>query len=253
MAIAGSSDYSMWLGQSEQKLISRFEAARDRATRSKVPVVMFFDEIDAIGRRRGTDIGSSAPDRILATLLAQLDGVQQVDNLIVIGATNRADILDPGLLRPGRLGDFKLRVPAPGRAGAAAILNRYLRGLPLADGQDRLVKVMLSKLFGEKGEYAEVARVALRDGSRVPVRGRDLVSGALLENVVRLAAEAAADREASGGASGVSEADLATALDREMRGVARLLSPANVRGYLTRLPQDRDAVAVEQLLPAAGR
>ena len=250
MAIAGSSDYSMWLGQSEQKLIARFEAARDRATRSNVPVVMFFDEIDAIGRRRGTDVGSSAPDRILATLLAQLDGMAQVDNLIVIGATNRADVLDPGLLRPGRLGDFKLRVPAPNRAAAAAILSRYLRGLPLAGEHDRLVKVMLSKLYGEKGEFAEVARVALRDGSRVPVRGRDLVSGAVLENVVRLAAEAAADREASGGAGGVSETDLAAALGREMRGVARLLSPANVRGYLARLPQDRDAVAVELLLPA---
>jgi proteasome-associated ATPase len=213
---------------------------------------MFFDEIDAIGRRRGTDIGSSAPDRILATLLAQLDGVQQVDNLIVIGATNRADILDPGLLRSGRLGDFKLRVPAPDRAASAAILNRYLRGLPLVGEQERHVKVLLSKLYGEKGEYAEVARVALRDGSRVPVRGRDLVSGALLENVVRLAAEAAADREATKGTSGVSEADLALALDRELRGVVRLLSPANVRGYLTRLPQDRDAVAVEVVLPAVG-
>jgi proteasome-associated ATPase len=253
MAIAGSSDYSMWLGQSEQKLIARFEAARDRATRSKVPVVMFFDEIDAIGRRRGTDVGSSAPDRILATLLAQLDGVQQVDNLIVIGATNRADILDPGLLRPGRLGDFKLRIPAPDRAASAAILNRYLRGLPLADAQDRLVKVLLSKLYADKGEYAEVARVALRDGSRVTVRGRDLVSGALLENVVRLAAETAADREAAGGATGVSETDLTVALDREVRGVTRLLSPANVRGYLTRLPHDRDVVAVEVLLAAVGR
>jgi proteasome-associated ATPase len=251
MAIAGSSDYSMWLGQSEQKLIARFSAARDRAMRSQVPVVMFFDEIDAIGRRRGTDIGSSAPDRILATLLAQLDGVQQVDNLIVIGATNRADILDPGLLRPGRLGDFKLLVPTPDRVAASAILNRYLRGLPLAGVQDWLVRVLVSKLYGEKGEYAEVARVLMRDGSRVPVRGRDLVSGAMLENVVRLAAEVAADREANGGASGVSEADLTAALDREMRGATRLLSPANVRGYLTRLPQDRDVVAVEVLLRGA--
>jgi proteasome-associated ATPase len=77
MAIAGSADYSMWLGQSEQKLIARFQAARQVATQSRVPVVMFFDEIDAIGRRRGADLGSSAPDRILATLLAQLDGMQQ--------------------------------------------------------------------------------------------------------------------------------------------------------------------------------
>jgi proteasome-associated ATPase len=255
MAISGSSDYSMWLGQSEQKLIARFDAARDLATRSKVPVVMFFDEIDAIGRRRGTDVGSSAPDRILATLLAQLDGVQQVGNLIVIGATNRADVLDPGLLRPGRLGDVKIRVPSPTRAAAGVILHRYLRDLPLIGEADALVAVLLAKLYADRGEYAEVARVALRDGTRTQVRGRDLVSGAILENVVRVAAEDAADREARGGPGGVSEEDLASALDREMRGAAGLLTPGNVRGYVTRLPQDRDPVGVEVLLtgPGAGR
>jgi proteasome-associated ATPase len=249
MAIAGSSDYSMWLGQSEQKLITRFEAARDLATRSKVPVVMFFDEIDAIGRRRGTDVGSSAPDRILATLLAQLDGVQQVGDLIVVGATNRADVLDPGLLRPGRLGDVKIRVPSPNRASAGAILRRYLRDLPLAGESECLVGVLLSKLYADRGEYTEVARVALRDGTRITVRGRDLVSGAVLENVVRTAAEETADREARGGAGGVGEDDLVAALDREMRSSAGLLSPGNVRGYVTRLPQDRDPVGVEVLLP----
>jgi proteasome-associated ATPase len=252
MAIAGSSDYSMWLGQSEQKLIARFQAARDLATRSQVPVVMFFDEIDAIGRRRGTDLGSGAPDRILATLLAQLDGIEQVPNLIVVGATNRADILDPGLVRPGRLGDVKVRIPAPNRGASAAILRRYLRDLPLSTDLETQVNAMLARLYGERGEYAEVARVALRDGSRIVVRGRDLVSGALLENVVRMAAEDAADREAHGGAAGVGEDDLAWALDREMRGLVNLLTPANVRGYVTRLPADRDPVGVEMLLAATG-
>src|SRR5262249_13975102 len=117
------------------------------------------------------------------------------------------------------------------------------------DDKERLVKVMLAKLYAERGEYAEVARVALRDGTRLAVRGRDLVSGALLENVVRIAAEMAADREAAGGDPGMREGGLAESLSREMRAAVRLLSPANVRGYLTRLPQDRDAVAVEQLLP----
>jgi proteasome-associated ATPase len=252
MAIAGSSDYSMWLGQSEQKLIARFEAARELATKSKVPVVMFFDEIDAIGRRRGTDVGSSAPDRILATLLAQLDGVQQVGDLIVVGATNRADVLDPGLLRPGRMGDIKIRVPSPNRAASGAILRRYLRDLPLAGEAEPLVGVLLSKLYADRGEYAEVARVALRDGTRVTVRGRDLVSGAVLENVVRSAAEEAADREARGGAGGVHEDDLTAALDREMRGAAGLLTPGNVRGYITRLPSDRDPVGVEVLFSGPG-
>jgi proteasome-associated ATPase len=255
MAIAGSSDYSMWLGQSEQKLIARFEAARDLATRNKVPVVMFFDEIDAIGRRRGTDVGSGAPDRILATLLAQLDGVQQVGDLIVIGATNRADVLDPGLLRPGRLGDVKIRIPAPSRMAAGAILHRYLGGLPLVGEAELLVKVLLAKLYADRGEYAEVARVALRDGTRVTVRGKDLVSGAVLENVVRVAAEEAADREARGGPAGVTEDDLTAALDREMRGAAGMLAPGNVRGYVARLPQDREPVGVEALLgaPAVAR
>jgi proteasome-associated ATPase len=252
MAIAGSSDYSMWLGQSEQKLIARFEAARELAGRGGVPVVMFFDEIDAIGRRRGSDLGSGAPDRILATLLAQLDGVQGITNLIVIGATNRADILDPGLIRPGRLGDVKVRVPAPNRAASQAILARYVDGLPLQGEGKVLVQAVLARLYSERGEYADLATVTLRDGRKVPIRGRDLVSGAMLENVVRVASENAADREARGGAEGVSEDDLAHALDRELRGVAGLLTPANVRGYITRLPADVDPVAVDRTQQGPG-
>jgi proteasome-associated ATPase len=252
MAIAGSSDYSMWLGQSEQRLIARFDAARELAERGGVPVVMFFDEIDALGRRRGSDVGSGAPDRILATLLAQLDGVQGITNLIVIGATNRADILDPGLIRPGRLGDVKIRVPAPNRAASQAILGRYLDGLPLAGDASVLVQAILGRLYAERGEYAELAMVILRDGRKVPLRGRDLVSGAMLENVVRVAAETAADREARGGAVGVTEDDLALALDRELRGVAGLLTPGNVRGYVTRLPADVDPVAVDRTQQGRG-
>ncbi|HEY7313010.1 MAG TPA: AAA family ATPase [Gemmataceae bacterium] len=248
MAVSGSADYSMWLGQSEQRLIARFDAARELATRGGVPVVLFFDEIDAIGRRRGADLGSSAPDRILATFLAQLDGMQGIANVIVIGATNRADVLDPGLIRPGRLGDVKIRIPAPNRPAAQAILSRYLGDdMPLAVEARLLIGTLLSRIYSERGEYAELARVSLRDGSKVMVRGRDLISGATLENVVRVAAEQAADREARTGVGGITEDDLTGAFDRELRGVARLLSPANVRGYVTRLPQDIDPVAVEIL------
>jgi proteasome-associated ATPase len=248
MAVSGSADYSMWLGQSEQRLIARFDAARELATRGGVPVVLFFDEIDAIGRRRGADLGSSAPDRILATFLSQLDGMQAIANVIVIGATNRADVLEPGLIRPGRLGDVKIRIPPPNRLAAQAILQRYLGDdMPLAVEAKLLIGTLLSRIYSERGQYAELARVSLRDGSKVMVRGRDLVSGAMLENVVRVAAEQAADREARTGESGISEDDLTAALDRELRGVSRLLSPANVRGYITCLPQDIDPVAVEIL------
>jgi len=253
MAVSGSSDYSMWLGQSEQKIIARFQAAREIVTQGGVPVVMFFDEIDAIGRRRGSDIGGGAPDRILATFLAQLDGMQSVGNVIVIGATNRADILDAGLVRPGRLGDLRLRIPPPSRGAARAILARYLgNDLPLACEFEPLVEGLLSRVYSPRGEYAELARVGLRDGRKVTVGGRDLVSGAMLENVVRSAAEEAADREAQTGQGGLTEDDLVAALDRELRGAASLLSPGNVRGYVPRLPQDVDPVAVEPLGRGAG-
>jgi proteasome-associated ATPase len=253
MAVSGSSDYSMWLGQSEQKIIARFQAAREIATEGGVPVVLFFDEIDAIGRRRGSDLGGGAPDRILATFLAQLDGMQSVGNVIVIGATNRADILDAGLIRPGRLGDLRLRIPPPTRAAARAILGRYLGdGLPVSGDCEEVAEGLLSRVYSPRGEYAELARVGLRDGRKVTVGGRDLVSGAMLENVVRSAAEEAADREAQTGAGGVTEEDLVVALDRELRSAASLLSPANVRGYVRRLPQDVDAVSVEVLARGAG-
>jgi proteasome-associated ATPase len=253
MAVSGSGDYSMWLGQSEQKIIARFTAAREIATEGGVPVVMFFDEIDAIGRRRGTDLSGGAPDRILATFLAQLDGMQAVGNVIVIGATNRADILDAGLVRPGRLGDLRLRVPPPSRVAARAILARYLgNGLPLAGDFEPLVEGLLSRIYSPRAEYGEMARVGLRDGRKVMVGGRDLVSGAMLENMVRSAAEEAADRESQTGVGGVTEDDLVASLDRELRGAAGLLSPANVRGYVPRLPQDVDPVSVEPLARAAG-
>jgi proteasome-associated ATPase len=254
MAVAGSSDYSMWLGQSEQRLIARFEAARQLASAGGTPVVLFFDEIDAIGRRRGSDWGSSAPDRILATFLAQLDGVRQLTNLIVLGATNRADILDPGLTRQGRLGDIHIRIPPPNRRAGRAILHYYLGGgLPVAGEPEMLIETLLGRIYSPRGEHAELARVTLRDGRKVVVGARDFVSGALLENVVRSAAEEAAEREVLTGQSGIREEDLVVVLERELRGVASVLTPGNVRDYVARLPQEVDPVAVEPLVrgPAA--
>ena len=213
---------------------------------------MFLDEVDAIGRRRGTSFGSDAPDRILATFLAELDGITQLHNVIVIGATNRKDVLDPGLTRPGRLGDEVVLIPPPSRAAARAILARYLGELPLRDGLESLIEPLLSRMYSANGEYAEMIRVSLRDGRKLPLGGRDLASGALLENVVRRAAEIAAVREVENGIEGLNSDDLATALDQELRNAASLLSPGNARAYVPRLPQDVDAVALELVSRPAG-
>ena len=113
----------------------------------------------------------------------------------MIAATNRKDILDPGLTRAGRLGDEVILIPPPSRSGARAILHRYLAELPLQDELESMVEPLLSRVYSANGEYAELARVTLRDGRKIALGGRDLVSGALLENVVRKAAETAAVRE----------------------------------------------------------
>lgn len=247
MAISGSSDYSMYLGQSEQRIIARFDAARKLALADGRPVVIFFDEIDAIGRRRGMDYGSTAPDRILSTILSQIDGIQQIRHLFVVGATNRADVLDPGLTRPGRFGNI-VHIPPPNRTGARAILQRYLsQDLPVAGDRNELVETLLSCIYSPNGPYSALAQVKLRDGRQMAVSGRDIVSGAILEDFVRSACVTAAKREVETGLEGVTEDDLFTALDGAIGNVTRLLTPANVRCYLSRLPQDVDPVAVDIL------
>jgi proteasome-associated ATPase len=245
MAVSGSSFYSMWLGQSEQNIKARFRLIREMAQDSAIPIILFFDEIDAIGRRRGSSFSGDAPDRILATLLAELDGIAQLENVIIIGATNRIDILDPGLIRAGRLGDEQIYIPPPNRSAAGAILLRYLEPLPLDGELQRMVETLLARFFSARGDYADLARVTLRDGRKLPIGVRDLVNGAMLENAVRKAADTAADREIQTGAVGVTLDDVAAALDQELRSVASLLSPGNVRSYVSRLPQDVDPVAVE--------
>jgi proteasome-associated ATPase len=251
MHVSGASDYSMWFGETERKIVERFDAVREAAADGIV--VMLWDEVDAVARRRGTDHGSGAPDRILNTFLAQLDGVVPLKNVVMLFATNRSDTLDAAFLRPGRT-DQKIEIPPPNRRAAASILRSYLgRGLPLAAANDSdvLVAAIVSRLFAPNGDYAEVAQVKLSDGRRLPVAGRDLLSGAMLENVVSLAARHAAVREAESGQEGLSEQDLATVLQDQIAGAASLLTRENVTSYVKSIPQDAQPIAVESLLTSS--
>ena len=141
---------------------------------------------------------------------------------------------------------MRIRLSAPNRLAARAILSRYLdNGLPVVGDVSRLVETLVSRIYSPQSDHAEVLRVTLRDGRKVVVGAKDLVSGALLENLVRTAAEEAAEREMLTGAAGVTEVDLMQSLERAMRGLAQTLTPANIRSYTTRLPQDVDPVGVE--------
>ncbi len=127
LAVKGPELLSKWLGESEKALQALFKKARAAA-----PTVVFFDEVDALAGRRGAGDDSKASERVLSQLLTELDGVQPLRRVVVVAATNRPDLLDPALLRPGRI-DRKVYVPPPDVVSRREILGIALRGVPVAD------------------------------------------------------------------------------------------------------------------------
>ncbi len=258
MNIRPSALNSMWFAQSERNYREVFRAAREAGAREPdVPVVLYFDEIDAIGSTRGTSL-MRPDDRVLLALASELDGCQDRGNVLIVSSTNRRDALDPALVRPGRLGDCVIHVPAPNRRAARAILGKHLRsGLPYAThgdvdagaARDIILDAAIARLFAPNAD-AGLAIVMFRDGTQRVVMCRDLLSGAVLAQVAALAIERACVREADTGAEGLCLDDVTHAIEREMPSLARVLTPANCRHYLSDLPQDVDVVAVT---PAARR
>ena len=131
ISVRGPEILSKWVGESEKAIREIFRKARQAA-----PAVVFFDEIDAIAPRRGTDISSSGVmDRLVSQLLTEMDGLLPLHNVVVIAATNRPDLLDPALLRPGRFDRF-LYVPPPDKAARKQIFEIHTRKMPLAEDVD---------------------------------------------------------------------------------------------------------------------
>ncbi|RZN49948.1 AAA family ATPase [archaeon] len=126
ISVKGPELLSKWVGESEKALRKIFKKARQVS-----PTIIFFDEIDAITARRGTEVGSKVEERIVDQLLTELDGLEELGNIIVIGATNRPDIVDPALLRPGRF-DLMVNVGAPDEEARFSILKAHTRNMPLA-------------------------------------------------------------------------------------------------------------------------
>lgn len=150
LAVKGPELLSKWLGESEKALQALFKKARAAA-----PTVIFFDEVDALAGRRGEGEDSKASERVLSQLLTELDGVQPLRRVVVVAATNRPDLLDPALLRPGRI-DRKVYVPPPDTASRREILAIALRGVPV---EDTGLKVEESAAAGSEGlDLDEVAR-----------------------------------------------------------------------------------------------
>jgi SpoVK/Ycf46/Vps4 family AAA+-type ATPase len=212
---------------------------------------MFWDEIDAVGGHRGESV-QRIDDRMLNCFMAELNGLEDRGNIIILAATNRRDALDPALVRPGRLGDLVLYFPQPNRQAARAILSRHMpadipyaaNGEGPAAAREALLDLAVGQIFAQNSD-TELANVTLRDGKQRLVRAADLVSGAQLESIAQAAMERACVRETEGGPEGLTPADMSDAIADFFLVTPRGLTPRNARNYLRDLPQDVDVVRVD--------
>lgn len=248
MNVAPGSLRGPYYGQTEERIQELFRVARAQPG----IVVMFFDELDSFGAR-GTSLGHEIDDRVMGTLLTAIDGLEESDGIFVIGATNRLDLIDDGILRQGRFGDRIVDIPRPNRAATRAILGRLLGpGLPWAEDADpdAAVAAAASFLYAPQGGAGAIVRVTFADGAKQEVRARDVVSGALLASSVREAKKAAAIRQLHDG-PGLCEADVVEALDQSLVAEARKLSAVAVARRSLSLPRAHEIVSVE--VPAERR
>ena len=177
--VKGPELLNKYVGETERMIRAIFERARELA-RDGQAVVVFFDEMESIFRTRGSGVSSDMETTVVPQLLAELDGVEELGNVIVIGATNREELIDPAILRPGRL-DVKIRVQRPDRQAARDIFARYITGaIPLAAPQSELIDAAVDTLFTPR-PFVELTLV---DGSTEVLNTSDFVSGAMIANIV---------------------------------------------------------------------
>ncbi|MDQ6650408.1 MAG: AAA family ATPase [Actinomycetota bacterium] len=159
LSVKGAELLTKWVGESERAVRELFRRARDAA-----PAIVFLDEIDALAPVRGQSTDGGATDRVVASLLTELDGVEELRNVVVIGATNRPDLVDPALLRPGRLGRLVF-VPPPDTAARAEILRAAAKGVPLAPDVD-----LDALAAGAEGFSAADCAALVRESALVAMR-----------------------------------------------------------------------------------
>lgn len=211
--VKGPELLNKYVGETERQIREIFERARELADGGR-PVIVFFDEMESLFRTRGSGRSSDVETTVVPQLLAELDGVEALDNVIVIGATNREELIDPAILRPGRL-DVKIRVARPGRDACADIFSRYLSPeVPQAAPTAELIDAALEELFTPR-PYVELTYA---DGATVTLNYSDFVSGAMISNIVDRAKELAIkDTLAGVECAGVSAQHLRAAVRLEQR------------------------------------
>jgi proteasome-associated ATPase len=224
--IKGPELLNKYVGETERQIRLIFQRAREKSEEG-YPVIVFFDEMDSLFRTRGTGISSDIESTIVPQLLAEIDGVESLKNVIVIGASNREDLIDPAILRPGRL-DVKIKIERPDEDSASKIFHQYLTpNLPLADaetgaqgGPEKAIDAMIVSAVERMYAVDDANRfleVTYQNGDKETLYFKDFSSGAMIENIVRRAKKLSIKRLIDGGEKGISTQDLIDSIRQEFR------------------------------------
>lgn len=195
--IKGPELLNKFVGETERQIRLIFQRAREKASEG-TPVIVFFDEMDSLFRTRGSGVSSDVENTIVPQLLSEIDGVESLENVIVIGASNREDMIDPAILRPGRL-DVKIKIERPDAQSAIEIFSKYLTAeVPLNAADlathgndakataDAMIQAVVAEMYATnaKNEFLEVTYA---NGDKETLYFKDFSSGAMIENIVNRA------------------------------------------------------------------
>ena len=219
--IKGPELLNKYVGETERHIRLVFQRAREKASEG-MPVIVFFDEMDSIFRTRGSGVSSDVENTIVPQLLSEIDGVEGLENVIVIGASNREDMIDPAILRPGRL-DVKIKIERPDAEAAKDIFSKYvLTVLPLHPDDlaehgssreatvDAMIQRVVERMYSETEEN-RFLEVTYANGDKEVLYFKDFNSGAMIENIVARAKKMAIKEFLDTGQKGMRVAHLLTA------------------------------------------
>jgi proteasome-associated ATPase len=224
--IKGPELLNKYVGETERQIRMIFQRAKEKSEEG-VPIIVFFDEMDSLFRTRGSGISSDIESTIVPQLLAEIDGVESLKNVIVVGASNREDLIDPAILRPGRL-DVKIKIERPTENAASDIFSKYLTAdIPLAaedtdkhESREEAVKTIIKdtveKMYSQD-EDNRFLEVTYANGDKEILYFKDFASGAMIENIVRRAKKMAIKRTIAGGAKGIRAEDMLSAIHQEYK------------------------------------
>jgi proteasome-associated ATPase len=224
--IKGPELLNKYVGETERQIRLIFQRAKEKSEEG-VPVIVFFDEMDSLFRTRGSGISSDIESTIVPQLLAEIDGVESLKNVIVVGASNREDLIDPAILRPGRL-DVKIKIERPHEESAKDIFSKYITDtLPIAASElekhgsrekaiETMIAVTVHQMYAQDKEN-RFLEVTYANGDKEELYFKDFASGAMIENIVRRAKKTAIKRAIAGDPKGIREDDLISAIFQEYR------------------------------------